>query len=306
MIHSTAVAPSQSRLATLHHCQRKYWYKYACGLDAKHVFAPAHAGKAAHAALDTWHRTGSVEHAEAAAADAWAGTVFHGDFDWLTLGHLLTVLRGYFAAKHTQDWQVVKLRMEDMTDALVECDAVAAEDGYLALAEASFIVNVPGMGMVNLRPDLLLQGASGYRIVDHKFTTAYLGNNIYIPAKHTHQLRLYALGMSALLGKPVLEGMVNAVYMGKTAASDKFKGQRYDSYVFDYSPADFEETKAWYAAGVLRMRDIEEHFAPGDELHAPQNPGKHCSSCDYAPLCIKPPVMRPGLMAQLYTTKEAS
>lgn len=214
----------------------------------------------------------------------------------MTVGHAEVVLKHYMQSKHHSDWEVVKLRRSDLnSEALVETDAEEDEEGYLMLAEASFVVDIPEVGKLNLRPDLLLRSASGLRVVDHKTTSSYLGSRMYNEARFGHQLRLYAMGMGTLLGKPVLEAMINGVHAGKKASSDSFKGTRFDFYTFDYTPDDFEETIAWYRAGVEEMKRIEEL--------SPQNPGSHCGYCDYGELCTKPPAFRPTLMKLKYGSK---
>lgn len=307
MIHSSATAPSHSRLATLHFCERKHFYKYVRQLESPEQFAPAYMGKAMHDALDVWHRTGLEDAALVALDKAWGSQRFHGDWDWVTPGHASLVLQAYMSSKHTQDWTVVRLRRTDIdASRLLETDVQEDEAGFLVLAEASFIVDVPDLGPVNIRPDLLLKVPTGLRVVDHKTSTSYLGSNVYNTTKYTHQLRLYALGMAALLKQPVAEGACNAIFTGKNAGNPGFKGNRFESYVFDYSPADFAETKAWYRSGVERMKEIAEHFTPQDELAAPQNPGSHCGYCDYAKLCSAPAALRPGLIKINYRQKEAA
>jgi hypothetical protein len=297
MISSTVLQPSHSRLSSLHQCRRKYFYHYFLGLRSKQDFPPAFAGSCGHVGLDVWHRTGDKSAALAASAITWGPKRFHGDWDFLTAGHLDIVLQQYMESLHTQDWEVVRLRLSDLrSDRLLATDVTEAADGYLQLAEASFVVDVPGLGPVNVRPDLLLRGSNGLRMVDHKFTTSYLGSKMYNQAKFGHQLRLYALAMAALTGEPVLEGSVNGIYMGSTASSDKFKGKRFDSYTFDYSESDFAETKAWYRRGVEEMKEMDLNFTPADELEAPQSPSDKCGYCDYSSLCGTAPAYRPALI----------
>lgn len=306
MIRSTLEAPSHSRLQTLHACERKYWYRYYRKLESPEQFAPAHMGKALHAGLEAWHRTDDQQAAIAALDAEWGSQRFYGDFDWVTPGHAAVVLRGYMNSKHAAGWEPVRLRRADLSQHLVETDAKEDAAGWLILAEASFVVDVPGLGLVNVRPDLLLKVPTGLRVVDHKSTTSYLGSNLYNGTKYGHQLRLYALAMGALLGQPVGEGACNGIYAGKSAGSDAFKGKRFESYVFDYSPADFAETKAWYKAGVNRSQYMAEHFTEQDELQAPQNPGPHCGYCDYGKLCSAPAALRGGLVKLNYRVKEAA
>jgi hypothetical protein len=307
MISSTIDAPSHSRLASIHFCERKYFYKYARQLESPEQFAPAFMGQAMHAGLEAYHRSGDSNIAITALETAWGTRRFFGDYDWVTPGHAGIVLRAYMDSKHTQDWTVLKLCRSDLNAAcLIESDVQEDGAGYLMLAEASFVVDVPGLGLVNVRPDLLLQVPTGIRVVDHKTTTSYLGSNVYNTTKYTHQLRLYALAMGALLGQPVGEGGCNAIYTGKSASSPSFKGNRWEMYTFDYSPADFEETKAWYRVGKRKMEHVAEHFTDADELSAPQNPGSHCGYCEYSKLCSAPAALRSGLVKMNYRKKEAA
>lgn len=306
MIHSTWDAPSHSRLACVLSCERKYFNKYILGLESPDQFPPAYMGQAMHVALEHWHRTGDSSGARTALDIAWGGQRFYGDWAWVSPGHADIVLQHYLESKHTQDWEIVKLRRSDLdASRLLETDVQEDSAGFLVMAEASFVVNVPGMGPVNVRPDVLLKTPSGLRVVDHKTTTAYLGAKLYNRTKFEHQLRLYALAFSALLGQPVLEGACNAIYSGFNAGTVNFKGKRFEFYPFDYSPADFEETKAWYRSGVEKMRYMQENFTQHDELSAPQNPGDHCGYCDYGKLCSAPAALRPGLVKINYKRKVA-
>ena len=305
MISSTPDAPSHSRLACLAHCERKYFYNYHVGYKGKQLFAPMHAGSAGHVGLEAWHRLSNRDAVSEAMHQAWSSHRFHGDFEYLTPGHLECVLGNYMESKHTQGWQPVRLRRSDLVqEALLITDAVEDADGYLVLAEASFVINVPDLGPINMRPDLLLEQFGGRLcIVDHKFTTGWLGSKLYTRAKFEHQLRLYALGMSTLIGRPVESGLVNGIFMGEKAAQPAFKGQRFEPYSFDYTPADFEETKAWYIAGRLRMQHIAEHYSLADEMQAQQNPGEHCGRCDYSLLCSTVPAMRPIEIKKSFTRR---
>lgn len=307
MIHSTAAAPSHSRLSCVHDCERKYFYRYILRISGKVDFPPAYAGSALHTAFDAWHRTGNAEVAQAALSEAWGRKTFHGDWAWLTAGHASIVLDNYIRSKHTADWDVVRLGPADLSSRLRQTDAACDAAGFFMLAEASFIIEVPELdGLLNLRPDLLLNTASGLQVVDHKTTTAYLGSKLYNGAKYSHQLRLYCLGLAALLSKPVLQAGINGVYTGKTASSPSFRGQRFDYYTFDFSAADLEETVAWYHVGRNRMLHMEEHFTEADELAAPQNPGAQCGYCEYNTLCSAPKALRPGLVKLEYRRKEAA
>lgn len=307
MISSTPTAPSYSRIGCMLFCERKYFYKYHCGLESPEQFAPAYMGSVMHEALEVWHRTGDSVQAQAKLEQAWGSQRFHGDYDWVTPGHASIVLARYMESGHAQDWEVVRLRRSDLdASRLLATDVVEDDAGYLVLAEASFVVDIPGMGPANIRPDMLLRLPTGLRVVDHKTSTSYLGSSVYNTTKYSHQLRLYAAGMAALLGEPVLEGGCNALYTGKSASSDKFTGKLFDSYTFDYSAADFEETKAWYKQARLRMEHMAEHFDETDELGAPQNAGGHCGYCEYSKLCAAPAALRPGLVRMSYKKKEAN
>lgn len=307
MIRSTVLQPSHSRLSRLQFCRRAYFYSYHLGIEAKQEFPPAFAGSAGHEGLECWHRTGDMDAALAAFQAVWGTKRFHGDWDFLTAGHMECILRNYMESKHTQGWEVVRLRQSDLrSDRLIATDAKEDAQGFLILAEASFIVDVPGLGPVNVRPDLLLRVASGLRIADHKFKSGYLGSKVYHEAKYGHQLRLYALTMGALLDQPVTEGAVNAIYMGATASTDKFKGKRFEPYEFDYTSADFEETKAWYRSSCREAREMAEHFFDSDELSAPQNPGSHCGYCDFNKLCAVAPAYRPALIKLEYSKRKVA
>ena len=305
MLRSTVDAPSHSRMASVNNCERHYFLRYVRGLESPEQFAPAYMGSALHVGLEVFHRTGDKEAAIAGLHGYWGPQRFFGDWDWVTPGHAEVILKNYMDAKHAQDWNVVKLRWADLdSQRLIDTDVQEDADGFLMLAEASFIVDVPGLGPVLIKPDILLRVATGLRVGDHKSTTSYLGSKLYNRTKFEHQLRTYALAMGALLKEPVGEGFCNAIYAGKSAGFDKFSGKRFESYVFDYSPADFTETKAWYKASKIKMQTLAA-LGMQDELQAPQNPSDRCGYCDFAKLCSAPAALRPGLVRMHYKEKAA-
>lgn len=294
-------------MAAVNSCDRFYFNRYIRKLETPEKFPPAFMGSALHVGLEVWHRVGNdcYQAVEDAMQEFWGGTRFYGDWSWVTLGHAGVVMKNYMESKHAQDWEVVKLRRSDLDSSrLIETDVQEDDAGYLMLAEASFVVDIPSLGPAIIKPDLLLKVPTGLRVGDHKSTTSYLGAKLYNRTKYEHQLRLYALGMGALLKEPVSEGLCNAIYAGESAASEKFKGKRFEPYVFDYSPADFVETRAWYVQSKQKML-LMEALGEQDELLTLQNPSDRCGYCDFSKLCAAPAALRGGLVKMNYKRRAA-
>jgi RecB family exonuclease len=289
MIHSTLETSSHSRLQTLAHCDRRYYHSYVEGIEPKDdTSARLHAGKCGHVGLDTLARTGSLDAATEALREAWGDYKPLGDDSYLTCGHLEGILHNYTETYNAEVWKPIPLKLSDLNQAaLVEHECEVTPEGVVIMSEASFVVKLSnGMPFI-VRPDLIVEDAEGLRVVDHKFTAGWLGQ-LWSREKHSHQLRLYAEGMSALLGQPVRLGAINAVFMGKQALNDKSKAQKFDRFLFEWTEEQMWESLDWVERKRAAEHELLKGSDPGERWFA-QNPGSACSWCPYARLCEASP-----------------
>ena len=183
MIKSTKLKPSHSRLSTLYTCERKYYYSYELGINPKdRSFAPMHAGKAGHSALDAHFKD---EGWRDAIHTSWGDVVFRGDYDWLTVDFLEAVVEQYIES---------------------ECPLGLSRGvaGKVIESELEALVEIaPGVEIVVVI-DLVTELPNGdLQIVDHKFTTGYLGVGHYADLAYGYQLCMYSMRATELLGRPV-------------------------------------------------------------------------------------------------------
>jgi len=278
MIQSTAQKPSHSRLNCLYTCERKYYYNYELGISAKdRSFAPMIAGKAGHAGLDA-HFTNEknitndypLRDWRDAIHSSWGDHQFRGDFDWLTVDFLEAVVEQYIEARRP----------------LGLSDAVA---GRVIDSELEGIVEIaPGIEVV-AKIDLITELPNGdLQIVDHKFTTGYLGVGHYADLAYGYQLCIYAMAAEKMLGKEVRLGAGNGIWMGKNALNPKSKAKRWEWYEDDlrfvFDDARRAETIKWIREGSHRMT----RFLVGMTIDDwPKSPSRNCNTCEFNELCSR-------------------
>jgi len=297
MIQSTSNSPSHSRLSTLYTCERKYYYNYELAISPKdRNFAPMIAGSAGHAALDMYFKTmnPSYGYGEQGWRDAlyssWGDHIFRGDYDWLTVDFLEGVVEQYIEASHP----------------LGISEAIA---GKVIESELEGIVEIaPGIEIV-VKIDLVTELPNGeLQVVDHKFTTGYLGVGHYADLAYGYQLCIYSMAAEKLLGKECRRGAGNGIWMGKNALNPKSKAKRFEWYEDDlrffYDDARRAECIRWIKMGIHRMN----HPLPLENgLNTieswPKSPSRNCNNCDFNELCSRQGKDRERFMKLHYKEK---
>jgi len=293
MLKSTSTSPSHSRLSTLYTCERKYYYNYELAISPKdRNFAPMIAGKAGHAALDK-HFTNILYPGSPPQFDdrdwrdalhlAWGDHIFRGDYDWLTVDFLEAVVEQYIVSG-----QPLGLS--------------AAVSGTVVESELEGLVEIaPGIEVV-AKIDLVTELPNGeLQIVDHKFTTGYLGVGHYADLAYGYQLCIYAMAAEKILGREVRRGAGNGIWMGKNALNPNSKAKRFEWYEddlrFTFNADRRSETLHWIREGMTRM---EKRVAMHDW---PKSPSRNCNTCDFNELCSRQGVDRDRFMKLHYKEK---
>jgi len=281
MLKSTSTSPSHSRLSTLYTCERKYYYNYELAINPKdRNFAPMIAGSAGHAGLDA-HFKG--EDWRDALHSGWGDHIFRGDYGWLTVDFLEGVVEQYIEARRP----------------LGISDAIA---GHVVESELEGTVEIaPGINVVT-RIDLVTELPNGeLQVVDHKFTTGYLGVGHYADLAYGYQLCIYAMAAEKILGRECRRGAGNGIWMGKNALNPKSKAKRFEWYEddmrFHFNADRRSETLYWIREGIKRM---EKRVAMHDW---PKSPSRNCNTCDFNELCSRQGKDRDRFMKLHYKEK---
>ena len=276
--------PDFSYLNPLVECEQKWYYKFIEEWDPKEESVLLKAGRAGHGALAEWYHPRSMYSRECA-LDAlhvlYEGTVPRGKYEYLTFGHLETIVKNYHDYWLGKcPWDVVQ-RIED--------PIIAKIDG----------VEFGGI------PDLMVEEHGELLVVDHKFTTSYLGGHLYNRVKFQHQLRKYCLLASEEYDTPVRAGAINAIYMGDKASNSDSKAMRFDRYRFDFTEEQLEETEIWLLE-LNRRATEHRRYTVTDDDEFPQHGGSHCGWCEYRPLCEASPPLRDGIKNASFKKREVT
>jgi len=288
MIQSTSEKPSHSRLSTLYSCERKYYYSYELGISAKdRSFAPMIAGKAGHAGLDKYfthdvlwpENPAKQEDWRDAIHDAWGDHRFRGDFSWLSADFMEGVVEQYIEAR----------RPLGLSEAVGAKVLESELEGLIEIA--------PGIEIV-VKIDLVVEYPDGtLGIVDHKFTTGYLGVGHYADLAYGYQLCMYAMAAEKMLDRECRQGAGNLIYMGDKAllpsSTIRKKGHTttqkwqwaYDDLRFMYDDARREECIEWIRTGISRMSMRSTDWAKQELSIWPKSPSSNCNSCEFNELC---------------------
>uniref|UniRef100_A0A6M3JRV5 Putative PD-(D/E)XK nuclease superfamily protein n=1 Tax=viral metagenome TaxID=1070528 RepID=A0A6M3JRV5_9ZZZZ len=263
------------------------------------------AGKALHAALESWYVSGDTELALGELSYTWGH-----DRDWrlpqghdcahLHLGHLEVVFKNYvdWARKHDKFKPlVVRLEDLDMTD-VVAAVWKLTPDNKVVLAESKLVMRFDVDGedfLYSGRPDLPVQHSGRMYIFDHKTrpgAKSWLSDYWAAQFTHSNQLRGYCAMVDKLLpGMKISGALVNAVYAGENATKSTTKATKFARYgPYIYSPAIQQEAiKNQYYWKL--MMDVYEELG-----YYPQNTGDACKYCAYTKLCEKSPRVRKSLL----------
>jgi hypothetical protein len=210
-----------------------------------------------------------------------SGFVPLGDFAYLTKGHLEVVLRNY-----VERWR--------------------GQEPYrlIHLVEGALTGEINGIPVEGL-PDLIVEDNGTPLVMDHKWTTGWLGSRLHTRVKHEKQLRLYALLAREAFGLDIRGGVCNAGFMGEAAAKTSSKAAKFDRYRFTFSLEELEETKRWVEQMVREMEwRLPESSEDADINLFPQSPSAACGWCEFEELCSSPPPLRRIRIATNYQQRE--
>lgn len=297
---------SYSANATLMSCAQKYKYGYIDNWEKREESVPAYAGKCMAEALlwlhtegkDQWKldtdlaHTGVVEALETSWGDFKTPP---GRHEYLTIGHLETVLYYYIRDRHPEQVMPLSERGNILAEQKVTFD------WPMQLGDKLDLIKVTGI------PDIPALVAGQQVVVDWKCSTLHV--NDWWAKKFSvigHQLRTYMEMMRHEYGIQTVAAYVDGIHIGPKAAQDdkawsKLKSVRSRLFgPYNFTESQRRETWQWYRSGE-KIREL--HEAEG---FWPQNEGA-CSDyggCEFQSLCGISPVVREANAAQMYRQKK--
>jgi len=267
--------PDHSYLSTFLDCPRCFFHKFVENLESTEDSLRLLAGSAMHKGLAVHYAGGTPGDACEAVAEEYAEARPMGDLEYLTIGHLQTVLRNYIDYWQDRDPFTV---VEMIEEPLVE--------------------EVDGMEIGGI-PDLLVDHDGDLVVLDHKTTTSFVGTHLYNRVKFSKQGPIYCLLLSKKIGQPVRRIIFNCIYTGKYATRTESKATKFDRYSFEYEESDLQETVRWLESLIFEL-GAPSPF-PSDW---PQHGGSHCGWCEFKSLCEVAPSLRDGVKATRFRVRE--
>ncbi len=257
------------------------------------------AGRALHAAMDQFMIFHDADMAMAAMLDEWADTDDIPCPEWeahLTRPHLEIGLKNYmdYATVDLVRYTPIKVKLEDIDFDQILAAKFRMLDDNVILGESSILYEVEHEGMkfpYAIKPDIIVENGSGnVFVMDHKTTSSYLSEWKLREHRVSNQLRGYIFVLREILHRVIHGGVINSVYVGKSAAKIEFKGVRFkpQKYLWNQEHAD-EAIKNQYAW-------IKTIGFYKDMNYWPQNAGELCRSCRYGKICDIEPELREGVI----------
>jgi hypothetical protein len=267
--------PDFSYLNPFLQCQRQWYHKFVEGLEPRESNILLHAGSVGHLALAEWYASGKdLETMLRVLIDNYSAKPT-GRFEYLTLGHMEVILRNYHDRWLERDFFEIISHIEEPITATI--------DGFT-------------FGGI---PDMIIEEDSEPAVMDHKFTTGYLGGSLFTRMKFTKQMPLYCILATKKLGRPVRRAVVDAIHMGPKASDPGSKVNRFERYEFGpYTDAELTEALEWVKVISKRLYFFD------DPLSYPQHGGTHCQWCDYKELCEVAPFLRQTIKESNFKKRE--
>jgi hypothetical protein len=188
--------------------------------------------------------------------------------DYLSRGHIEVCLRNYADYYRTRETYKVVRGIEE-----------------------PLVSEALGLGGI---PDLIVEEDTGkVRIMDHKFTFSWLGKRFEDRVRHSYQLPLYCALVKDQLGLDVKSVVVNGVYLGAKASSEKFGGTRFARYHWTLFQSQIDEALVWKAQ-IERLLENKVY---------PRNRGSHCGGwCEFGEYCLAAPERRIHILGTDFVT----
>ena len=243
-----------STLVRVARCPRLHEVRVEKNLDRPASTPKMMAGIVIHDSLDVYYahpvRDEELEnHCIDLARDAWnALDIDRGKMDkdstHLTTDHIVQVLKNYFAYYGKTVVEVYKplagFRLDNLNlDQVVAARFKLLPDETLVLGESSLVMAFPVNDDVLLlagKPDFPVIKDGRYWSMDHKTTSQYLSD--WWADKHavSNKDRGYMAMLQSLLQQPVEGSVINGIYVGKYATSEKSKATKFHRYEFKFAP----------------------------------------------------------------------
>lgn len=251
-------ATTLEKIAT---CPRKHEERVQRNLTKGGIPAKMQAGISLHEGLEFYYshadRTPEVEERAIALVEvSWdSAGLDRGKMDkkevHLTGQHLAQILRNYF-----QHWNRTVIEIYQpiaglTLDKLNLSQVLAArfrlnEHDEIMLGESNLVMTFPVQGETLVlagKPDLPVENKNTGHVysMDHKTTGSYLSDYWAKTYEVSNKDRGYMAMMEALLGREVKGTIINGIYTGASALSEKSNATRFDRYSYDFSPDQVQE-----------------------------------------------------------------
>jgi hypothetical protein len=299
---------SPSRLSTLASCPRRYQHQYVQGIREKDRAPMLAAGSMIHTGLHEYFLTGSAQAAIEKmrevygdmSTDDWGVTDEH-----LKLPHMETVLRNYadyWEAHGTH--KPIRVRYDELhLDNLLAGRFTIDDEGMILIGESTLLMEIetPSGGIIWVKglPDLPVEDMHGTnRIMDHKSTSGYISSWWGSKYRISDQFRWYAIMMKDLLQVPFQGAVLDAIYVGKYAASTTSKATKFDRSEFDFDGSQMEET----INNATALEKVRAMYM--DIGYFPQHTGLYCGSCRFLEDFCKVPTWGRELPPNMTDTPE--
>lgn len=281
-------------------CPRRYQYGVIQGLREPETNLSRFlmAGRALHEAMDLFMVFSDRDMALEAMFSEWGDTDDVSCPEWeahLTKPHLEIVLKNYmdYAATDLHRYRPIDVMLEDLNFTNILAAKFRMLGDKVILGESSILYEVEHEGFkfpYAIKPDIIVENGGGnVYVMDHKTTSAYLSEWKLREHRVSNQLRPYIFVLREILGRVIHGGLINSVYVGKSASSVKFGGSRFklSKYLWnsDHAAEAVRNQWAWIKSTEF-YRDID---------YYPQASGELCRSCRYGKLCDMDPELREGV-----------
>jgi len=304
-------------------CPTAGYYGHTLNLTSEEESPPLYSGKALHVGLETYYVSGDRDLALAQMAESFGerDQLPPGHkYSHLNLGHLEVVFQNYMDWADRRDhFEVIAASLEDLSlegEGWRVCGArfkVYEETGEILFGESKVVFGVepdPAWGMqgddklfkITVIPDMPIDLGGGFYVLDHKSTNGYLSDWYFSQYKLSNQLRIYCWSVQKLIEAMDIRvngALINGLYMGDRASLSEFKGTRFARFgPMLFQPAHLTESliNHYYWSKTKEYYDSIKYY--------PQNAGRSCQGCSYAPLCTAAPKMRKGIISQQYKVEE--
>ncbi len=289
-------------LRSISACPRLYEYAVIQGLREPQAAGLSRflmAGRALHEAMDLFMIFSDRDMALEAMLSEWGDTDDVPCPEWeahLAKAHLEIVLKNYmdYAITDLVQYKPIDIELEDLDFTNILAAKFRMLDGKVILGESSILYEVEHEHHkfpYAIKPDIIVENGGGnVYVMDHKTTSAYLSDWKLREHRVSNQLRGYIGVLRNILNRPIHGGIINSVYVGKSASNIKFGGSRFklSKYIWDADHAIEALKNQWAWIQTIKFYEGLGYY--------PQNAGELCRSCRYGKVCDMDPELREGVI----------